>query len=260
MSFVRKQKKNLFLMSNRIHPIKIIISLFCALLFAGCGTGYRNYRYVVLNEADDTGGILLTYSLNGVPEIQHRWLDLYELAEIYERKDVSGSDIWDIETSASMFAVPAIVATNHDVTKMTEELSQRSFWSRPPENQNGNGVYLLRITDNLFVLEKQEYHYYVHNMMDDSLFITSSLLGNVRQRDTLVSGQIAHLGAVEIFTYGEDFRGTNKYIERKLSGISSLTIRYGEDTKNIDLRRLHLFNWRIEREQCTLIVDQSVFE
>jgi len=247
-------------MSYRIYQIKVIAVLLSMALFAGCETGHRNYRYEVLNATDATGEVLLTYLLNGEREAQYKWLEPNELFEIYERKEVSGSDVWDIETSASMYAVPAIVVTNQDFSKMTEELSQRNFWSRQPENENGTGVYLLRITDDLFVLEKQDYHYYIHNMTDDSLFVTSTLLGNVRRRDTLESGQIAHIGQVEIYTYSEDFQDTDKYIEKKLSGISSLSVKCKEKLKNIDLKRHNLLNLRPEEEQCTLIIEQSFFD
>ena len=244
-------------MSYRFH--RIIIGLLCAILLAGCETNHHNYYYVVQNSVDTTGNVLLTYSLNGVTETQYRWLEPDESLEIYERKGVSGDNVWDIETSAVIYAVPTLVAINRDATKMTEELSQRSYWPSQPDNQNGNGIYVLKITDDFFVLEKQGCDYHIHNMTNDSLFVTSSLLGDSRKRDTIVSGQTANIGGVEIYTYNENLQSTDKYIEKKLSGISSLTVKYKEDSKNIDLKKYKSLNLQIEKQKCTLIIDQSIF-
>jgi len=246
-------------MSYRVHRIRIITGLLCVILFAGCETNHHNYYYVVQNSADTTGKVLLTYSLNEVTETQYRWLEPDESLEIYERKGVSGDDVWNIETSALIYAVPTLVATNQDATKMTEELSQRSYWPPQPDKQNGNGIYVLKITDDFFVLEKQDYCYRIHNMTDDSLFVTSSLLGDSRRRDTIVSGQAANIGEVKIYTYNENLQSTAKYVEKKLSGISSLTVKYKEDSKNIDFKKYKSLNLQIEKQKCTLIIDQSIF-
>jgi len=247
-------------MNNRFYRISIIIGFFCIIFLAGCGTNYRDYYYEVQNSVDTTGNVLLTYSLSGITEIQHKRLEPDESFEICERKGVSGDDVWNIETSALMYAIPSIVAANEDSTKMTEELSQRNYWPSQPNNRDGNGVYVLKITDDLFVLERQDYHYHIHNMTDDSLFVTSTLLGdNSRRRDTIPSGETADLEKVEIYTYNEDLQGTDKYVEKKLSGILSLTVKYRENSKNIDLKKYKLLNLQIEKEKCTLIVDHSIF-
>ena len=244
-------------MNYRSH--RIIIGLLCVILLTGCEANHHNYYYVVRNSADTTGNILLTYSLNGVAETQYRWLEPDESLEICERKRVSGDDVWNIETSAVMYAVPALVATNRDADRMTEELAKRSYWPAQPENRNDSGFYVLKITDDLFVLEKQNYYYHIHNMTDDSLFVTSSLLGDSKKRDTIVSGQTANIGNVEIFTYNENLQGSDKYMEKKLSGISSLTVKYREYSKNIDFKKYKSLQVQIEKEKCTLIIDQSIF-
>ena len=246
-------------MSYKYLRNRIITGFLCFILFAGCETKHRDYYYVVENSADAAGNVLLIYLLNGVTETQFRWLEPNESFLIYERKGVSGDDIWNIETSTLMYAFPTIVATNHDVTQMTEELSQRNYWPPQPNKQDGNGVYLLKITDDLFVLEKQGCDYLVHNMTDDSLFVTSALHGYARRRDTIVCGQTANIGWAEIFTYSENIQDTDKYIEKKLSGIATLSVKYKENSKNIDLKKQNLFNWQIEEQTCTLIVDESVF-
>ena len=240
--------------------ISVVIYLFGFILFSGCETGKRDYYYVVQNMADNTGRVQLTYSLNGVMENQSKWLEPNESFEIYARKEVSGDDIWNIETSSLLYAVPAIVATNRDSVKKTEELSLRSYWSPQPENRDGNGVYLLKITDDMFVLEKQEYKYLIHNATDDSLFITSSLLGDARKRDTIVAKDTISIGQVKIFSYNETLQGTAKYIEKKLSGISSLTVTYKGILKNIDFKKYKSLNLQPCQQQCILVVDRAVFD
>jgi len=231
------------------------------MFFSGCKTDHHDYYYVVQHSADASGGILLTYSLNGVPEIQQKRLEPDESFEICERKGVSGNGIWDIETSSALYTITKITATNHDASKITEELSQRKYWCSHPEDRNGKGFYTLKITDDLFVLERQLYDYYIHNAMDDSLFVTYSLLGDdVRRRDTIIADSTANIGKAEIYTYNEDHLDTEKYNERKLSGISSLTVKYKELSKNINFNNRKSLHLQIEKEQCTLTVDQAVFE
>ena len=205
---------------------------------------------------------MVAYSLNGVPEVRQKWLEPGQSFEIFDRKKVAGNGIWNIETSSVMYALPKITATNHDASRITEELSQRKYWSPQPENRDGKGVYTLKITDDLFVLERQElYGYYIHNAMDDSLFVTCSILGDpARRRDTIIAGQTANIGEATIYAYNEGHWGTEKYIEKKLSGIYSLSVKYREITKNINFNNHKLLNLQTEREQCTLTVDQTVFE
>ena len=246
-------------MSHKFHIIKIIFGFFCFILFGGCGTDYHDYYYVVHHSAEASEGILLTYSLNGVSEIRHKWLEPDESFEICERKEVSGNGIWNIETSSTMYAIPKITATNHNASKITEELSQRKYWSQP-ENRNGKGFYTLKITDDLFMLEWQFYHYYVHNATDDSLFVKCSSTGTAIRRDTIVAGETANIWEAEIYTYSEEHRDTEKYIEKKLSGISSITVTYKELSKNINFNNRKSLHLQIEKEQCILTVDQAVFE
>lgn len=249
-------------MSYKFYKIEIVFGFLCFILFSGCEADRHDYRYEVQHSASATGSILLTYSLNGATEIQHKGLEPDESFEIYERKGVSGDGIWNIETSSTLYAIPKIVAANHDASKMTEELSQRRYWSSRPEERNGNGIYTLKITDGMFVLERQEFYgYCIYNATDDSLFVTSSLTGNPeRRRDTIVAGQTGSIGSTTIYTYNEDYRGADKYIEKKLSGISSLTIKYRERSKNINFKNHKLLNLNIERERCTLTVDQAIFD
>jgi hypothetical protein len=249
-------------MNHKFHIIKIIFSFLCFLFFSGCETEHHDYHYIVQHSAGATGGILLTYSLTGVPETQQKWLEPDEFFEICERKGVAGSGIWNIETSPALYAIPKITATNHDASKITEELSQRKYWSPQPEERDGKGFYTLKITDDLFVLERQEiYGYYIHNAMDDSLFVTCAIHGDPgRSRDTIVAGQTANIGQAEIYTYTEDHWGTDKYIERKLSGISSLSVKYKEISKTINFNNRKLLRLDVDKERCTLTVDQAVFE
>ncbi len=236
-------------MNYKFHKIISILGLFCFILFLGCKADHHDYYYIVQNSTDTIGDILLTYSLEGETETQER-VKQGESFTVYERKGVSGDDVWNIETSSALYAIPAIVATNLDSTRMTEELSQRSFWPSQPDNLNHNGIYTLKITDDMFVLEKQEgYNYYVSNATSDTLFVTASFSGDIRKRDTIAREQTAKIGEAEIYTYNETLHGTDKYIEKKLSGISSLTVKYKGNSKNIILKNYKLPNLQVEVEE-----------
>jgi len=251
-------------MSFKIYQISIATILVSLLFFGGCEVGNRDYQYIVRHSAKHNDTILLTYSLNGATEPQKRILaGVGDTLHIYERIDVAGNNIWNIETSAVMFAIPKMVAANNDSSRITEELSQRALWPAQPENRNGTGVYELRITDDLFVLEKQWHTYHIQNKTeDDTLFVISALLREPRRRlDTVLIGETKDIFGAEIFAYDDVLQETepNKYNEKKLSGIVSLSITYKGISKNIDLKKPHLYEWNIERTKSTLSVNKSVF-
>lgn len=239
---------------------KIIGFIFVLFFLSSCKEDHHNYHYKIQNTAENTGKIRLTYTLNDEPEAFEKWLEPNEIFEIYLRKNVTGDDIWNIETSSSLYVVPSLIATNEGETKMTEDLSIRSYWPANPTKEGENGVYFLQITDDLFMLEKQEsYSYLIHNGLTDTLFATSHLHGSERRKDTVVAGETINIGHVEIYTYNENLKGTDKYIEKKLSGISSLTLKHEENTQNVNLKNYKLLNLQIKEQECILTVDNSIF-
>jgi hypothetical protein len=250
-------------MSFKLHQISIVTILLSLLFLGGCEVGHRDYQYVVRNSTESDDWFLLTYSLNGVTEPQQIWLEPGDTFLICERKGVAGDDIWNIETSAVMFSVPSIVAANGDLSRITEELSQRAYWPAQPKNQNGVGVYELQITDDLFVLEKQWHTYYIHNKTDSTIVVESKFKdAEGLRRDTIANREKAEIGSVEIFAYNDEtLQKTDKYKERKLSGITSLSIKGGSKDirKSIDLKKPN-DKWVIEPEESTLNVDESVFK
>ncbi|MDR1730424.1 MAG: hypothetical protein LBR52_07165 [Prevotellaceae bacterium] len=238
----------------------ITVLLLSILLLNGCEVGHRNYRYIVSNEISDS--LLLTCLLNGETETQQIWMKPGSDTLIYERNGVAGDDIWNIETSPTMFAIHTLTATakNGNTTRMTDELSQRIFWSPQPEDRNGTGVYTLQIRDSLFKLEKQPNFYLVHNAMDTTIFVISEWHEKDRSRDTIACGETAEIGCAEVFVYDETWQGTDKYIEKKLSGIRSLTVTYKRISKSIDLKKPHLYKWNTsEPGKSTLSADSTIF-
>ncbi len=266
MNFARKQKKIRIFMNYKLSKISVITVLFSILFLCGCEVGYRDYKYIVRHSAESRDSIFLTYSLNGETELLTKRMGRGDTFVIYERKDVTGNDVWDIETSSSMFAVPSITATvNGDAIRMTEELSLRTYWAMQPPEQ-GSGVYELRITDALFVLENQQHFYGIYNSTDDTLFVISELFNKDRERDTIPplneQGSV-DIGSVDIFVYDEEHCEADKKRcdEKKLSGIMSLSITYKEIRKNIDLKKPYLYDWdTTEREKSTLNVKESIFD
>ncbi len=252
-------------MNYKLFHTGFIAILLSLLFFAGCEKGYRSYLYVVRNESK-TDTFQLTYSLRDGSKLQQK-LEPEDTLHLCKRKDVLGGDIWNIETSSTMYAIPSIVAAKNDSSRISKELSQRIFWPVQPEEKNGMGVYELRIDSSLLVLEKIEnYHYFIHSKMDDTtLFVVTSTLSGetIRQRDTIRGTNTGVELIVDIYSYGEKEKGTDEYNEKKLSGISSLSITYNGITKSVDLKKPYLYNWQIERKKSTLNLDsafiQSVF-
>ena len=247
--------------NRRFFNIKYIFVFFLPVYLAGCQTEHHDYYYMVRNSTDTTGAVLLTYTLKEGNETQYRKLEPNETVEIYVRKDVAGNGVWNIETSSSIYVISSMTASNDSASCLTEELSIRTFWPPAPENNDGNGIYTLIITDDLFVLEKQaNYQYHIQNMTDDTLFVSSSF-GNIRKRDTIPYDQTVNVGEAEIFSYNETFKDTDKYMEKKLSGISSLALTYREKTVNVNLNSNYkTLNITIEKDKCVLIVEPSIFE
>jgi len=257
-------KKILNNANRRFFKIKYIFAVFLPVVFVcwmGCQTEHHDYYYMVKNSTNTTGAILLTYKLKEGKNTDSLRLEPDETAEIYLRSGVSGSGVWNIETSSFIYVLSSMTASNENASRFTEELSIRNFWPSAPESNNGNGIYTLPITDDLFVLEKQEnYQYHIQNSTDDTLFVASSF-GNIRKRDTIPSNQTVIVGEAEIFSYDETLKNTDKYIEKKLSGISSLDLTYREKTKKVNLRTDYKsLNINPEREKCTLIIEPSIFK
>jgi hypothetical protein len=238
------------------------IALFFIILFSNCKIGHRDYYYLIENSTETIGPVVLTYQIAENTETFTKTLLPEEpFFEIYKRPGVSGDDIWNIETSSSLYAITSLIGMNEEGDRMTENLSIRSYWPGLPEKVNGNGVYKLEITDDLFVLSRQSgYNYAVLNSLSDTLFVTVYLHGQSRQRDTLLAGELKRIGSNEIFTYPEEYNNMEKYKERKLSGISSLLLKYRQNSITLNLKNYKLFDWEIGKDQTTFKIDESYFQ
>ena len=217
---------------------------------------------MVKNSTDTTGAVLLTYTLKAGNETKSLKLEPNKTVEIlYVRRDVAGNGVWNIETSSSLYVISSMTASNESTSRLTEDLSIRSFWPPAPESNDGKGIYTLLITDDLFVLEKQEnYQYHIRNMTDDTLFVASSF-ENIRKRDTILYDQTLNIGEAAIFSYNETLKDTDKYVEKKLSGISSLSLTYKEKSVNVNLQTNYkTLNINVEKDKCVLIVESSIFD
>ena len=242
-------------MKYKLHQISIIAVFLSILFFAGCEAGHHDYYYVA-RYADTTGNgsYILTYLLNGRTEPQTRELKPGDTIHIYERKGVSGDDIWDIETSATLYAIRSIVAAKNDSSEITEELSPRTFWSL----QSGTGVYELRIDNSMFKLKKQLHSYLIHNETDTAIFVR---VQKSLQQDTIGEAKILPVREAEIYAYTTPERDSIKYRESLLSGISSLSIIYKGISREINLNKPYLYNWNFdEPEKSILTVDKSIFD
>jgi hypothetical protein len=239
----------------------LIILLFI-IFFSHCKVEHRDYSYLIKNSTESIGSITLTYQLPENPEIFTLVLSPEDAPfEIYRRNNVTGDDIWNIETSSSLYAIKSLTAINESKDKMTEELSVRRYWSSFPREDNGKGVYEFEITDDVFVLSKQpDYRYYIRNALSDTLFVTSYLQGKSRERDTLLAGELKTIGSNEIFTYSEEYNNTEKYKEKKLSGISSITVRFKENSRTLSFSKYNYFNWDIGKDHTTISVDETYFQ
>ena len=243
-------------MNQIFFHIRILIAL--SILLCGCNDGLQTYVYAIVNDTSGDSLISVNYTVLD-DTAKNILLQPGEEAIIAERADVPSKDIWDVETSKSLYKIKEIAATYVDSSSVSEQLSFRKFWDGPITS-DGKGKYVLHICDSLLSLHRQNgYIYYVQSSFDDTLFITSYLVNQSRRTDTLVGKVKGSIGSSDIYSYDEEQNMLPKYKTQKLTGIYSITLWHGENYKNVNMTK-DTAHFVTDRDSCTLMVTDQLFK
>lgn len=236
----------------------ILLSITSLLLLcSSCDTGLQTYVYAISNQCSSDAAITVNYTVTD-DTAKTLVLEPGEEAIIAERADVPSKDVWDVETSKSLYKIKSISAVNSDSSRISEQMAYRKFWEGPNKS-DGKGKYILNINDSLLCLQIQkDYRYYVQSDFEDTLFITSYLKNQSRRTDTIIGKEKASIGSADIYTYEESMNGLPKYKTQKITGIYSITLWHGSDYKNVNLSK-DTSHFVTTQDSCLLLVTSKLF-
>lgn len=239
------------------------IAVIFPLFHTSCDVGEHDYVYTIINNDPIHSPIVVHYqTLKDTAKCD----TLCEGAslKIAQRLAVPSDDVWDVETSISMYKINTLTIVSFDSLSKSEELNFRKYWVGP-ENENGVGHYNLIVDESLLPLFLQRnYTYSVISHLPDSLRITANFHNQILKFDTTVVGpQNLVIGHNDIFSFQEDAATDDKYEAKykiqKISGLRSLTIRHKQQYRNVNLTKdTSLF--KITADTCFLIVDENLFQ
>ncbi len=240
---------------NKILKISIL-SIIAMLSLVACHVGEHDYMYTVINN-DETPIVLHYQTLKDTAKVD----TLQPGAEltIAQRYGVKSEEVWDVETSVSLYKLKTLIIYSLDSTRSSEELCYRKHWTGP-ETADGKGVYKLPVDENVLLMTMQEgYIYKVVSPFEDSLRITANLKDHTLKVDTIVTQkQSVVLGEVNIFSYNENYAGTDKYKTQKITGLRSVTLRHGADYKNLNLTKDTVY-FKTDKDTCYLLITEDMF-
>lgn len=203
--------------------------VFAPLLVCSCGTDNHDYLYLITSSVPDS--VRLSYKLIDEDTAHHVWLKAGDTLSLACRGGVVGEDIWDVETSSSIYMFDSLMAITADSLKKTENLIARSFWPPQPVKRDGKGVYVLSLDENDLILKRMESYTYVvksesENMViislgDDKSVLKDTLVGNHKRAELLVS---------PIYTYINEADKTE------------------QERHTIILNRLNFFSLKLEKD------------
>lgn len=241
---------------------KTLIIFFASVLLFSCSKEEQDYRYVITNKTSMTEPVTINYTVEGDNKVVEKELYPNDSMVLADRLDIRGKKIWDVESSVGLYKIKTLHAYSHDESQISEELAFRKLW-RGPADANGIGIYQIDLTDSLFVLKKQAgYTYCIKNELRDTVFSTSHLKlisgeNTTRSADTILKGECQSIGSVDIYTYGEEFAGEQKYKTQKLSGLSSIFFIYKNNRVTINKSKDTAY-FVISQDTCTLVVSESM--
>lgn len=151
---------------NFLRNILLLAGSLLTVALAGCDEGENTYEYWVQNQTQKV--ICIEYELHDSPKIEYDTLQPGGNALIYTREEVSGDDIWDIESGSMMFAIRRLDVSIND-SIYTESLCVRKVWQGPQE-EDGVGRYCMPVSDSLFVMSNKGYRYELNNNTSKDVF------------------------------------------------------------------------------------------
>lgn len=241
---------------------KLFILSLITLIAVSCDKSEQDYQYVIVNKTTIEEPIEILYNVEGNSQSLNLELQQGDSVVLANRSDIRGKKVWDIETSVNLYKVKHLQAYKKDETLMSEELAYRRLW-KGPADENNVGIYQLDLTDEHFVLAKQnEYTYCIKNELRDTVFSTSHLKlitgeNTTRSADTILRGTTKSIGSVDIYTYNEAMAGTAKYKTQKMAGLSSIFFLYKGGRYTINKAKDTTY-FEIGQDTCTLVISEKM--
>lgn len=133
--------------------------LLAAFLLVSCDEGEHDYVYCVTNHTDHN--VNLSYKIFDDSRSFSKSILPGQTDTLCWRRDVSGNDVWDVESGSEIFMISSLQADINS-SSFSDNLRLRNLWSGVSE-RDGNGCYVLDITDDMFVYKSYKYYYGVTN-------------------------------------------------------------------------------------------------
>lgn len=124
-----------------------------------CDEGEHDYYYCATNNTDKE--VCLAYQVVGDATTYYDTLQPGQTDTLSRRGNVSGDDVWDVETSAEIYQISQIDASIRD-SVFSGNLRLRHLWGAI-QDKDGKGVYNLSIEKEAFVYKNVIYFYLVKN-------------------------------------------------------------------------------------------------
>lgn len=237
--------------------------LSVASILAGCETEHHDYIYNL--KVSTTDSVLVSYQIIGEDDSHQMVLKNGDLVRLCKRAGVEGDDIWNIETSSTIYKIESLTAYAPDLSSKTENMNRRKYWPGMPQCVGDSAFYTVELTDDCFILDKlQGFSYGAVSFAEDTVIVTSVINGDLR-KDTLFGVRnAADLGVNDIYVYnGNATKSDQDKRLQMLSGISSISLkmkRNGTDvTRIVSLQREDsLFSFT--EEGCTLNIHERHFD
>ncbi|MCK9156722.1 MAG: hypothetical protein M0P12_11570 [Paludibacteraceae bacterium] len=232
-------------------------------ILSGCEAEHHDYVYMIKSSVSTP--VELTYHIANEDDVRHTTLQNGETLRLCTREGVSGDEIWNIETSSTIFPISAMIATTNNFDLLTENLSIRNYWPSNPVAIGDSGIYTLNLTDDDFILSKKvDFKYEITSEVSDSIIVTSYIVGDKPKKDTMTAeNNKIQIGTATIYAYNE--KATKKVSERNvkmLSGLQSLSLTFLKDgesySRSINLSKEDsLFSF--SDKGCTMTIKGSIF-
>lgn len=169
-----------------------------------CTEGENDYYYLVNNKTAEP--IILSYTSASLTESFSDTILPGQIDTVCYRGNVSGDDIWDIETGAEMYMVSSLSVSIKD-SLFIPNPRLRKYWGSVAE-QNGNGVYTLDVTNDLFTMRRVKYLLDIVNGTSYTMAMPYQQTGSIEGYAVLNPSETAHFVTSSVQTYVTDLCDT----------------------------------------------------
>lgn len=173
---------------------------------ASCDEGEHDYYYQAVNNTDQP--VCLAYKVVNTTETLYDTLQPGETDTLSIRRNVTGDDVWDIETSAELYQFSALDVSLND-SLFIENSRLRSLWGTVAE-RGDQGVYTLNLSRSMFTLSNHNYWFWIDNNSSYDFHFTTTKIP-------------VTIPAGSSFLYPLAYTGRSKYVTELYDTTSSTT-------------------------------------